>query len=406
MPRDFLADDSDTPQESYQAMPRDFLAEPQGESKLASVALAAPRIGEDIIKSGYSAIRKIPDYYQSSKTEIPAAIEQIINNPTYAGKQATAGLAELGQNVFNTPHDIVNYLSQRLNLVPENINKMVQMGRMPSDTEGMINQSFGEANQPGAELLRGIPRNALNIGGTAGLAKFINPLRFTAGGIAKNVVKEEAKQIAQHSARYNKIWDIAEKTGFNEVPADMNALNKNFNIIEKYKTPREFNALKEFINSPTLANAQKAQSDMGVISRALEEKSRTSSLLSEEKNLYNAAKEAEKNIEGNMFKNKAGETNNSLQDIYKKLTNSYRENVVPYKYHPAIQAYKAKEMTAPELVNALSRGEFAAKKGWTHPAIKVNKLLPSTSLMGATGLTGLIGYLLGSRPLPGNRENQ
>src|SRR5690349_2995517 len=101
MPRDFLSDDLGTPQESYQPMPRDFLAEPQKESTAASVALAIPRVGEDLIKSDYNFIRKIPGYYEAGKTEIPAAIEQIRNNPAYAGRQATAGLAELGQNVFN-----------------------------------------------------------------------------------------------------------------------------------------------------------------------------------------------------------------------------------------------------------------------------------------------------------------
>lgn len=392
MPIDFLADNMMPSQSQPQSMGRDFLQEdmPQRENLSISAMYAIPRVATDVGKGLYQFAQNIPDYLSKGTTEVPAAINLIKNNPAQAGKQALAGVSELGQNVFNAPHDLINYLSQRLNLVPEDINKMVQMGRMPANTENMINQTFGEAKEPGEALLRGLPRNALNILGGAGAAKVLNPMRFSSSGIAKNVLKEEAKQVASHTNRYNQIWKQADKTGFNQVPVDKGILNKNLDVIAKYKTPKEFNALKEFIESPTLEKAQRAQSDMGVISRALEKKSRTSALLSEEKAIYDAAKEAEKHIEGNMFKNAGGETNAKLKNQYDKLTKSYRENVVPYRYHPAIQAFKNKEMTAPELVNALSRGSFAAKKGGKHLAIKVNKLLTPMSILG-TG--GLLGYL-------------
>jgi hypothetical protein len=402
MPIDFLADDFISNKSQPQSMGRDFLQEemPQREDLKTAAMYAIPRIATDIGKGAYQFAQNIPDYLSKGTSEVPAALNLIKNNPARAGKQALAGVSELGQNVFNTPHDLINYFSQRLNLVPENINKMVQMGRMPSDTQNAINQTFGEAKEPGEALIRGLPRNALNILGGAGAAKVLNPMRFSSGGIAKNILKEEAKQISSHTNRYNNIWKQADKSGFNQVPVDRNILNKNLSVIEKYKTPKEFNALKEFIQNPTLEMAQRAQSDMGVISRALEKKSRTSALLSEEKAIYDAAKEAEKHIEGNMFKNGIGETNAKLKNQYDKLTNSYRENVVPYRYHPAIQAFKNKEMTAPELVNALSRGSFAAKKGSKHPALKVNKLLNPVTLLG-TG--GLLGYLYND--LTGTKAN-
>lgn len=404
MPIDFLSDDMIPNQASkMQNMPRDFLQEemsPQEDLKTAAM-YAIPRVATDVGKGLYEFGQKIPEYLSKGKSEVPAAMGLIKNDPLRAGKQALAGISELGQNVFNTPHDLVNYFSQRLNLVPENINKMVQMARMPANTENMINQTFGEAKEPGEALIRGLPRNALNILGGAGAAKVLNPMRFTSSGIAKNVLKEEAKQVASHTNRYNQIWKQADKSGFNHVPVDANILNKNLEVIAKYKTPKEFNALKEFIENPTLEKAQRAQSDMGVISRALEKKSRTSALLSEEKAIYDAAKEAEKHIESNMFKNFGGETNAKLKNQYDKLTKSYRENVVPYRYHPAIQAFKNKEMTAPELVNALSRGSFAAKKGSKHRALKVNKLISPMSILG-TG--GLLGYLYND--LTGTKTNQ
>lgn len=403
MPRDFLSDEMGSP--VNESLPgRDFLQESQPKESLStSLAMAVPRVGEDILRGGANFLKNIPQYYESAKTEVPGAFNVIKNTPGRAGSQAMAGLAELGQNVFNTPHDIVNYLSQRLNLVPEDINKKVQMARMPADTENAINQIFGTPQQPGEALIRGIPRNALNILAAKPIASALNPLKLTSGGIAKNVLKETEKQIGKHTDMYNKIWNKAEKSGFNQVPVDQSLLNKHFEVIEKYKTPREYEALKEFINNPTLEKAQKAQSDMGVIARALEEKSRTASLLSEEKALFNAAKETEKHIENNMFKNAQGEINKGLQNEYGKVTKSYRENVVPYRYNPYIQKYKAREITAPELVNALSRGEFAAKKGSKHPAIKINKKFP---LVGTLGTGALGGYL--AHELLGNKtpENQ
>ena len=84
MPRDFLSDEnSGSPiNESPIFQPRDFLAEPsQKENKLVSVALAIPRISEDIIKGGYHAIEKIPGLYESAKTEIPSALDIISKNP-------------------------------------------------------------------------------------------------------------------------------------------------------------------------------------------------------------------------------------------------------------------------------------------------------------------------------------
>ncbi len=364
-------------------------------------ALKAPyRVGEDVVRGIGEFAKKIPDYYQSAKTEIPGAAKILATNPGKAYNQAFGGLAELGKNVFNTPHDVINYLSQRLNLVPENINKNVQMARMPEDTQQMINQQFGEPKEPGEALLRGAYRNSLNGLGAQGLARTFSPLNLTAKNIAKDVLREERKQVSSHTKQYNKIWNDAEKSGFSNVPVDVSKLTNDLGVISKYKTPREHESLSKFIKNPTLQNAQKAQSDMNIIHRNLGEKSRTSALTSEEKSVYDAAKNAEEHIENNMFKNANGKINKELQNQYKNLTKSYRENVVPYKYNRHIQAYKNREMLAPELINALSRGEFAAKKGHMHRAMgfrnNLKPLLTGAGLLGG-GLT-IGNTLLGNRP--------
>lgn len=373
------------------------LTSPEKPSFGQALAQAPGKIYEDFYNAVTKFGKKIPDYYEASKTEIPGIFSSFKNDPFHATAQQYAGLAELGQNVFNSPHNLINYLSSRLNLVPEDFNKIVQMGRMPDDTQQFINQRFGEPNQPGEKLLRGLSRNALNLVGAKGAASMINPMNLSSYGIARNVLKETQNQIDKHSKKYNNIWTKAEKSGFNQVPIDKNLLTSNHSLIDKFYPEKSTDSLKTFLEKPTLQNAQSAQSDIGNLKRVLEDKSKTAPLLETEKSLLNTLSQTEKHIEKNMFKNEKGRINRSLQDNYAKVTDSYRKNVVPYRYNDAIQAYKSKKITAPELVNALSRGEFARQKGFTHPAIKINKLFPYLAPAG-------IGLMVG-RELFGKKES-
>lgn len=172
-PRDFLEDNQqNVGSENINASsPRDFLEEHEEprEGLGTSIAMAAPRVLTDLGKGIYHGIQSLPGYYEKAKTEIPGILPAIGQHPGHETGQGIAGLAELGKNIFNMPHDFINYLSERLNLVPANINKMVQMGRMPEDTQQMIDQTFGQPQQPGEALIRGISRNALNLMGAKGL---------------------------------------------------------------------------------------------------------------------------------------------------------------------------------------------------------------------------------------------
>jgi hypothetical protein len=362
------------------------------ESYGQSMLRASPRMAEDIYKHVWESVRNIPNVWETAKTEVPGLIKSLKEHPQSVANQAKAGFAEKGMNSFNLPHDIANYASERLHLIPENINKNIQMGRMPEDTKGMINQQWGEPKYPGEKLARGTMRNISNIPLTTSAMATFNPLRLKASNIAKEVVKEGDRQYAAHGKSYDKLWNTADRTGHSQVPVDMNKLSSDFVTIEKYKTPREYEGLVKFANNPTLRNAQKAQADMNIIHRNLEKKSRTSSLTSEEKALYDSAKSAEKEIENNMFKNQAGDVNNKLKSNYDKITNSYRENVVPYKYNPHIQAFKNKEMLPKELVNALSHGDFAAKKGHKHYNIALRNLLGNYIKPVAIGAGGMSLY--------------
>jgi hypothetical protein len=356
----------------------------QNNESLGTSALKAiPRIGEDLYRGVAGFVKNIPEYWNSAKTEVPGLFNSIAEHPGRSLSQLGAGITELGHNTLNAPRGIADYASNRLNLLPQ---KYAEKIPYQDDISSEVNQFFGEPKQAGEKLIRGLGRNALNIYGAGNVANILNPLNLTAKNIVKDVLKAEKKNVLEHSKRYDKIWNEADKTGFNQVPVNQHLLSDHLTTIEKYKTPREYKALEDFIIEPSLQNAQRAQSDMGIMHRKLEEKSRSGSLTSEEQALYKAAHEAEKHIESNMFKDEFGNINDGLQDKYKKLTKSYRQNVVPYKYNKAIQDYKAEEMLPKELVNSLSKGEFAVKKGSKHRAIGIRNNLGPISLVSALGI--------------------
>jgi hypothetical protein len=360
----------------------------QSGETLGGALIKAPyRIGEDLIRGGFGAIKNIPSIVRASQEQVPAAFNTIRQNPGHALSQAGAGIAELGQNVFNTPHDLINYATNRLNLVPQGVNEKVQQARMP-DSAQAINQAFGEKKDIGDELLRGIPRNALNIAGVGKAASVLNPANLTARSIANDVIREQRRQISSHTRRYNNLWRDAQRAGVHEVPISHNLINTNLDFIRQYKSPRDYRTLEYFNEHPTLPNAQSAVSDLRNMIRGLDDKSRTTSLSGEERNLYDALHHTQTHIENNMFLNPNGSLNQRLANRYRNISSSYRDNVVPYRYNKDIQAYINRELLPKELVNRLSRGEFAVKKGSPHPAIGIRNKLLSHPLIAGIGLGG------------------
>ncbi|CAB4127990.1 hypothetical protein UFOVP100_1, partial [uncultured Caudovirales phage] len=200
------------------------------------------------------------------------------------------------------------------------------------------------------------------------------------------------RQEIGHNHLYNNLWNAAERAGINNVPISHHLIDTNLDFIRQYKSPREYRGLEEFRNHPTLQNAQAATSDLKGMMRNLHEKSKTSSLTTEERHLYDAAEHTVNHIEGNMFLNPNGTVHEPLANLHRAINNSYRENVVPYRYNKAIQDFIDRKKTPEELVNALSKGEFAVKKGSRHPAIRIRNSIPkSIAGLGTLGGLGWIG---------------
>lgn len=319
------------------------------------------RLREDVYKQLFNTYKNIPQYFKNVANKGPAALATIAQHPIQSLKQEGAGLAEMGQDVFNTPHDFANYLSTRLNLLPQDINQKIQMGRMP-ESNNQINEVFGKPQTPGEEGVRWGAKHALGILGTGQVATSLNPMNLTTKNVANKIVGENYHQIGKHNRMYNSLWEDADRAGINFVPIDKNLYRGNVAFIEKHTTPKQHQSLLDFYHHRSLANAQVAQSDLGQIQRMLNETSKTRILTGEERNLLDTVNATQDHIQSNMFKDKNGKLNHKLMKRYQDISKSYGENVVPYRYNEDIQDFISKDITAKQLVERLKTGEFAAKK--------------------------------------------
>jgi len=402
MLRDFLSEDYQNPEMDKMPL-RDFLEEPkqEPESLGKSILFAAPRVAEDAYKGAFNLAKKVPGYLEAAPKAISSAASTFKNDPFNAMAQQYAGLAELGQKTFNTPHDITNYLSNRLNLFPKDINQKIQMGRMPEDTQQMIDQTFGKPKNEGEEFLRGLTRNSINLSGLTGVAHYANPMRYTNSGIMRNVVNTRNALQQRYGRTYNNI--------FNE--ADINGLGSNLpNLIPHLDLQRilanephhSVISMNEFINNPNPRSAHEAKRDLLKTQRKLTAKNERESLSGGERDKLNAVNNAITDIEANMFTDAQGIEHPELSGRYRNTQTGYRDEVIPYTKNKAINKYRSGKLLPGEAVRSISKGEFAAQRGSHHPEITrrnfLNKVLPwvrAGGIGGASlyGLNKLINLL-------------
>lgn len=395
MASDFLSDEDFAPQitQGRDFLEDDFPQEKPKESYGKSLGMAIPRMIADMWHGGINAAKNIPndlDYLGKELSGLPQTAKEHPNN---LNKQALAGFAELGQKIFNTPHDIANYATNRLNLIPEDINQKIQMGRMP-DSEEDINSLLGKPENPGESLIRSVFRNAETLTGAGRLASIANPLKYTDKAIVKDVLKtgEENKKI--YNKKYNNLFDQASNKGFddalNNVDIDMNTLNK-------YTPKKKMIGVTNFNEDPTLKNAHKAKSDLLKLQDTLSKKT---SLNEGEKTHLNAISDAIDSLKSNMFKDKNGNVNNKFVQKYNDISRGYATDVVPYK-DKAINQYKKEARTNKsgynqglankQLVKELKNNRFAIQRGAAHPELVNQALMQKALLAAGLGSGGLYG---------------
>jgi hypothetical protein len=369
--------------------------------------LRAPfRMGEDAYRAGGRMAHEAPGYISELPKNIGGAMYDARNNPGQLMNQAAAGITEQGHNLLNIPYNAAQYGANRLNLIPQDFADQVPHQK---DISSQINQYFGDPKTAGEKFVRSLARNSENLLGMKGSFSALNPMQLTSKAIAKDVVKEGERQYAGHTRLYNKLFSDADRQGFNRVTYDPHLVNNNLAYIQQYQTPKAYGSVVDFTHNPNLETGHRAVSDLKKITRQLEENEKTKPLTGEERNLYDAADHTARHIENNMFRNANGDRNNFLRNKYGVISQSYKENVVPYKYNKAIQQFIDKKMTARELIDQLKGGEFAVKKGSVHPAINraeaLRKIMSNRVAQTALG-TALGGGVagLGYQYLTGKKE--
>lgn len=312
-----------------------------------SSLMALPRIGSDIYESLYKGVQNLPQRYSQAKTEIPGLGKLIAQHPEKALSQSLAGLAELGQNVFNMPHDIINYAANRLNLFPKDINQMIQMARMPESSKE-ISKTFGDPAIPGEALLRGTLRNALNLAGTGKVLSTLNTMRPKVMLRNKlNTIKNEYKSNkALEKASFDKIMN---PHGSYRVTSDPSNYLSQIGIEKKKLFPDARDIYDKFMNDPNIQHLHDLQSQIA------RDETRTKTIRPNKSQLFGKYKRSIlKDIQNNLSNISQDALNdyNVARDITKNL-------VKPYEANPTLKQVSQgtyKDITSKKLHESISRG--------------------------------------------------
>lgn len=358
----------------------------EGATKSAMMVLS--RIGKDIGESAIQGIKNIPSDIEYAKDAIPSYAEGMIKHPLRMQMQGAAGLTELGHGLLNTLSNAAEYTSNRLHLLPKSIADKVPKQR---DISSDINQMFGEPQNKGEELGRGLSRNILKILGGAGVARAINPMRLTSGNIARNIMNTREAVRHEYSGangHYNQLFNEANQRGINQVPINPNAID--IHALEQHAGDKYLTSVQNVLNNPTLQNSQTAISDLGKLSRSLERKD---TLTSTERDTLHAARDARDHISNQMFRDNNSHLYQDLADAHAQIQHGYRENVVPYTTSKPIRDYMNGELSESQLVKKLTNNKFNVQRGAEHPELSRRKL--------ATKIIKHLGWPLGAGALLG-----
>lgn len=350
------------------------------ESKAKSIAMAVPRVAKDLGVSLFDALKSIPGYYESSKSEIPGLVDVVTQHPGHAAKQLGAGLSEAIFNTANIPHKLAKYGEERLHIAPHFLQSITPEWK-DSENQQAISQLFGDPQYAGDALIRGVGRNAPALGLSGKILSALNPAKLTKGAIIKDVLGTEAKNKATATAGYNSIWNDAKNVGVSDMSHTMP--NIDMQTISKYSPKKSIQGLNDFSQDHSIQNAHAAKSDLLRIQRSLDQKT---TLNTAERKHKKAVDDAIGSIEDNMFKDSNGVVNKDLKDRYRQQQSQYREDVIPYSTNKAIGQYKRNELSKSELISRISKGKFAAQKGAEHPNIARRKV--AANLLKGAGIAG------------------
>ena len=264
---DWEIDNSQT-SESLNPSDWEMVSEPSapqksGENIGYSALMALPRIGHDIGLAAYHGIQKIPELYQSAKTEVPGLLNVFLKHPGHAAMQAAAGTQEAINNLAQLPLNLSQYGTQRLNLVPNAITNAIQKITR-EDTTQAINQLFGQPKYPGEKLLRSGLSNILNIGAATKLVNAIKQAAFlkTKGSIKNTILNTHDALENRASEGFKTVSSEVNNRGISQIPTNLIDPNMVDNLKEYFPKTKIVNSLLNAGSYGDYNALRKIQSDL------------------------------------------------------------------------------------------------------------------------------------------------
>jgi len=201
------------------------------------------------------------------------------------------------------------------------------------------------------------------------------PRSFNKKDIAEQILNSRNKAIDTYTKLYGDFFKKAENLGIRKVKKP----HLNADVILDNNPSKNTGALSKFLEDPTFENAHWAQSEMGKLSNNLLTNSRERGLTEKELEIFKAAVDAEKRIQGSMLQSISSKNANNLIPEYKSISEGYAKDVIPYKSNELIYKLRKGKLKPEQFVNDLSSDkEFEALLGEKHPEVYINKTLNET----------------------------
>jgi hypothetical protein len=231
--------------------------------------------------------------------------------------------------------------------------------------------------------------------GTA-LGAVAQPLTsITNRGITNRVLGDRAREEGRHGEMYRDIFGPANE---NNIPfTGERLLGMGDEAIEAFgrirgRLGRDYReVIDNFLNEPSMENAQRLQSSLGQFARNTEKnpKWKTNSLPPGHQAAYDAATRLRNNLQGDIEGSLRRGGLPEEAAMYPEVTRSFAENVAPYRTQ-AISDVMEGVKHPHKLAKRLREDEkFMIELGERYPELGLNKLLPYAS----TGLATLGAYL-------------
>ena len=348
-------------------------------------------IASDAYNKAIQAAMGLPSALLSIPGEIYGAGKQVVTDPKRVLGNVGAGFGELGHGLLSSLGNTRDYL-QKKGLVSQDAPSL----RLPESIlpkEYNYGEALGvEGEQPGDELLRGIPKGAA----LSPLSKIIPSVLgkipgVTNKSIANQLSRHKTNAINEANKNYVDLFSDVKNKGIE----DINVPKIEAADIIENSQPKYHEALKNFLKDPTFENAHWAQSDLGYIIRHLQKVDEKSGLSSTQHKTLKNALAAQNRIKQKMFEDKRIKENPNFEHRYNELSGDYAKNVIPYKQLEELSDYENKKITPNNMIKSLlGNDEFMLGLGKRYmPQLLTNKALRSNvaKLMGG-GLLGGLGF--------------